>query len=73
MSGHTAMAPLAVSVPLLQRLRALAQERGSSLDDLAESLLKEALVQAEARPAGRCSTRLQRCSAGPLPLPYQQP
>lgn len=68
-----AMGTLSVSAILLQRLGSLAQERGTSLDDLVESLLKEALVEAESRAAGRCSTRLQRCSAGPVPLPYQQP
>lgn len=66
------LAPLLLPIGLVDRLEALARRRGYSTAVLTESLLSEALEQAEALPAARCSTRLGRCSVGPVPLPYQQ-
>jgi hypothetical protein len=58
--------------PLSQRLRQLALRRGCGFEALGVELLEQALEQAEALPAGRCSTRMGQSSAGPVPLPVQQ-
>lgn len=58
--------------PLGRRLQQLAQRRGCGFEALGLELLQQALEQAEALPAGRCSTRMGQCSAGPVPLPVQQ-
>lgn len=55
-----------------QRLEQLAVQRGCGFQVLGLELLQQALEQAEALPAGRCSTRMGQCSAGPVPLPVQQ-
>lgn len=71
--------PLAGAVPvplpaaLVERLRDLAALRGVAAPALAEELLLEALTRAEILAAGRCSTRMGHHSAGPVPLPMQQP
>lgn len=66
------LAPLLLPIGLVDRLEALAHQRGCSSAVVTEELLLQALEQAEALPAARCSTRLGRCSVGPVPLPYQQ-
>lgn len=66
------LAPLLLPIALVDRLEALARQRGCPIGAITEQLLEQALEQAEALPAARCSTRLERCSVGPVPLPYQQ-
>jgi predicted DNA-binding protein len=67
-----ALTPLLLPIGLVDRLEALAHQRGCSSAVVTEELLLQALEQAEALPAARCSTRLGRCSVGPVPLPFQQ-
>lgn len=66
------LASLPLPAALVARLESLASQRGCSLAELVDELLQQALEQAQYLPAGRCSTRLGRCSVGPVPLPYQQ-
>ncbi len=57
---------------LQAELQVQAEQRGCSLADLVERLLRWALAESPQEPAGRCSTRMGRCSSGPVPLPVQQ-
>lgn len=72
-SFNSSEVSLLTSLPpaLMARLESLARQRECSLAVLVDELLQQALEQADP-PAARCSTRLGRCSAGPVPLPYQQ-
>ncbi|MFO7629466.1 MAG: CopG family transcriptional regulator [Prochlorococcaceae cyanobacterium] len=71
-SGGGQLKSLTLPVALVARLESLASQRGCSLAELVDELLLQAPEQAQNLPAGRCSTRLGRCSVGPVPLPYQQ-
>jgi hypothetical protein len=68
----TASAHLTLPQTLGERLEQLALQRGCGFEALGLELLQQALEQAETLPAGRCSTRMGHCSAGPVPLPVQQ-
>lgn len=67
-----ALAPFVVPIDMVDRIEDLARRRGCPSAVLIEELIRQALEQAESLPAARCSTRLGRCSVGPVPLPYQQ-
>lgn len=66
--------PVAVELPaaLAAELQHWSELRGCSTAALIEELLRSAGFDSIQPGAGRCSTRLGRCSAGPLPLPVQQ-
>jgi hypothetical protein len=63
---------LELPADLQAELQDQAELQGCSLADLVEELLRGALGEIPAGPAGRCSTRMGRCSSGPVPLPVQQ-
>jgi hypothetical protein len=58
---------------LVSILDNMAAIQGTSVPDIVTSLLFQSLEQTGLRGSGRCSVRTGLQSAGPRPLPLQQP
>lgn len=64
---------LTLPTDVLLTLEDLAAIQGTSLQEMATSLLSDAVAQSAIRGHGRCSLRTGLKTEGPRPLPLQQP